>query len=56
MHGEPLVSPAACEAISEAPSTVRVDSIPLHGGSGGMQDLLNDVFVMHNVCVETGGF
>jgi hypothetical protein len=46
---EPLFSPADSEAISEAPSTVRVDSIPLHGGSSGMQDMLNDV------CVEAGG-
>jgi hypothetical protein len=52
---EPLFSPADSEAISEAPSTVRVDSIPLHGGSSGMQDMLNDVFAMHNVCVEAGG-
>jgi hypothetical protein len=32
-----------------------VYSIPLHGGSSGMQDMLNDVFAMHNVCVEAGG-
>jgi hypothetical protein len=55
MHGEPIVAPADREAISEAPSTVRVDSIPLHGGSSGMQDMLNDVFAMHDVCVEAGG-
>jgi hypothetical protein len=52
---EPLFSPADSEAISEAPSTVRVDSIPLHGGSSGMQDMLYDVFAMHDVCVEVGG-
>jgi hypothetical protein len=55
MHGEPLVHYVDNEAISEAPSTVRVDSIPLHGGSSGMQDMLNDIFAMHDVCVEEGG-
>ncbi|GLT69206.1 hypothetical protein SLA2020_413750 [Shorea laevis] len=55
MHGEPIVSPANREAISEAPSTVPVNSIPLHGGSSGMQDMLNDVFAMHDDCVEAGG-
>jgi hypothetical protein len=33
---------------------VQVDSIPLHGGSNGMQDMFNDVFAMHDVCVEAG--
>jgi hypothetical protein len=55
MHGEPIIAPVDREAISEAPSTVRVDSIPLHGGFNGMQYMLNDVFVMHDVCVEAGG-
>ncbi|GLT72541.1 hypothetical protein SLA2020_444670 [Shorea laevis] len=55
MHGEPIVAPADREAISEAPSTGSVNSIPLHGGSSGMQDMLNDVFAMHDVCVEAGG-
>jgi hypothetical protein len=55
MHGKPHVSPAACEAISEALNRVRVNSIPLHGRSGGMQDMLNDVFTMHDVCVEASG-
>jgi hypothetical protein len=45
MHGEPVV----------APSTVHVDSIPLHGRSSGMQEMLNDVFVRNDVCVEAGG-
>jgi hypothetical protein len=48
MHGEPLVSPA------KVSSMVRVNSIPLHGGSCGMQDMLNDVFAMHSVCVKAG--
>jgi hypothetical protein len=43
-HGEPLIPPVDNEAISEAPKTVRVDSILLHSGSSGMQDMLNDVF------------
>jgi len=55
MHGEPLVPPADNKAIFEAPNMVRVDSIPLHDGSNGMQDMLNDVFAMHDVCVEAGG-
>jgi hypothetical protein len=55
MHGESLVPPVHNEAIHEAHRTLQVDSIPLHGGSSGMQDMLNDVFVMHDVCVEAGG-
>jgi len=55
MNGEPLVPPADNEEISEARMTVQVDSTPLHGESGGMQDMLNDVFAMHDVCVEAGG-
>jgi len=55
MHRGSLVPPFDNEAISEAPKTVQVDGIPLHGGSSGMQDMLNDVFTMHDVCVEAGG-
>jgi hypothetical protein len=55
MHRESLVSPNDNNAISEAPRTVQVDSIPLHGGSNGMQDMLNEIFTMHDVCVEAGG-
>jgi len=55
MHGESLVPPVDNETIYEAPRTLHVDSIPLHGGSSGMQDMLNDVFAMHDVCVEAGG-
>jgi hypothetical protein len=55
MHRESLVPPADNEAISKAPRTVQVDSIPLHEWSSGMQDMLNDVFAMHDVCVEAGG-
>jgi hypothetical protein len=51
-HGEPLIPPADNEAIFEAPKTVRVDSILLHGGSSKVQDMLNDIFAMHDVCVE----
>jgi hypothetical protein len=49
MHGESLVPPVHNETIHEAPRTLQVDSIPLHGGSSGMQDMLTDVFAMHNV-------
>jgi hypothetical protein len=52
MHGELLVPPADNEAISEALRMVQMDSIPLHGGSSAIQDMLNDVFAMHDVCVE----
>jgi hypothetical protein len=55
MHGESLVPPVQSETIHEAPRRLQVDSIPLHGGSSGMQDMLNDVFAMHDVCVEAGG-
>jgi hypothetical protein len=55
MHGGPLVPPVDNETIYESPRTLQVDSIPLHGGSSGMQDMLNDVFAMHDVCVEAGG-
>jgi len=55
MHGESLVPSVDNETIYEAPRTVQVDSISLHGGSNGMQDMLNDVFAMHDVCVEAGG-
>jgi hypothetical protein len=55
MHGELLVPPADNEAISEALRMVQMDSIPLHGGSSAIQDMLNDVFAMHDVCVEAGG-
>jgi len=55
MHRESLVPPIDNEAIDEALSSLQVDSIPLHGGSNGMQDMLNDVFAMHDVCVEAGG-
>jgi hypothetical protein len=54
-HGEPLIPPADNEAIFEAPKTVRVDSILLHGGSSEVQDMLNDIFAMHDICVEAGG-
>jgi hypothetical protein len=52
---ESLVPPNDNDTISEAPRTVQVDSIPLHEGSSGMQDMLNDIFMMHDVCVEAGG-
>jgi hypothetical protein len=55
MHGESLVPPVNNETIYEAPRTLQVDSIPLHGGSSGMQDMLTDVFAMHDVCVEVDG-
>jgi hypothetical protein len=55
MHRESLVPPVDNETIYEAPKMLQVDSIPLHGGSSGMQDMLNDVFTMHDVCVEAGG-
>ncbi|XP_062167920.1 uncharacterized protein LOC133874074 [Alnus glutinosa] len=55
MHGESLVPYVDNETTYEVPRTVQVDSIPLHGGSSGMQDMLNDVFAMHDVCVEVGG-
>lgn len=55
MHGELLVPPTDNKAIFEASNTVRVDSIPLHDGSNGMQDMFNEVFAMHDVCVEAGG-
>lgn len=55
MHRESLVPPVDNETIYEVPRTLQVDSIPLHGGSSGMQDMLNNVFVMHDVCVEAGG-
>jgi hypothetical protein len=55
MHGESLVPLVDNETIYEAPRTLQVDSIPLHGGSSGMQDIINDVFAMHDVCVEAGG-
>jgi hypothetical protein len=55
MHGKSIVSPVDREAISEALSTVPINSIPLHGGSSGMQDILNDVFAMHDDCVGAGG-
>jgi hypothetical protein len=55
MHGESLVPPVHNETIHEAPRTLQVDSIPLYGGSSGMQDMLTDVFTMHDVCVEVGG-
>jgi hypothetical protein len=55
MHGESLVPPADNEAISEAPRMVQVDIIPLHGGSSAIQDMLNDVFAMHDVFVEASG-
>jgi hypothetical protein len=46
MHGESLVPHVQSETIHEAPRRLQVDSIPLHGGSSGMQDMLNDVFAM----------
>jgi hypothetical protein len=52
IHGESLVLPVHNETIHEAPRTLQVDSIPLYGGSSGMQDMLTDVFVMHNVCLK----
>jgi hypothetical protein len=55
MHRESLVPPIDNKAIYEAPRTVQVDSIPLHGSSSGMQDMLNNVFAMHDVCVKAGG-
>jgi len=55
MHGESLVPFVDNKTTYEALRTVQVDSIPLHGGSSGMQDMLNDVFAMHDVCVEVGG-
>jgi hypothetical protein len=55
MYEELLVPPIDNKTIYEAPRTLQVDSIPLHEGSNGMQDMLNDVFAMHNVCVEAGG-
>jgi hypothetical protein len=55
MHGESLVPPVQSETIHEAPRRLQVDGIPLHGGSSGMQDMLNDVFMMHDICVEAGG-
>jgi len=54
MHEESLVPPVHNETIHEAPRTLQVDSIPLHEGSSGMQDMLTDIFVMHDVCVEVG--
>jgi hypothetical protein len=32
MHGESLVPPVDNETVYEAPRTLQVDSIPLHGG------------------------
>jgi len=55
MHGELPVPPVHNETTHEAPRTLQVDSIPLNGGSSGMQDMLTDVFAMHDVCVEVGG-
>jgi hypothetical protein len=55
MHEESLVPSVDNKTTYEAPRTVQMDSIPLHGGSSGMQDMLNDVFAMHDVCVEVGG-
>jgi hypothetical protein len=55
MHGESLVPPVDNEAISEVLRMVQVDSILLHGGSNGIQDMFNDVFAMHDVCVEARG-
>jgi hypothetical protein len=55
MHGESFVPPVDNKKIYEAPRTLQVDSIPLHGGSSGVQDMLNDIFAMHDVFVEAGG-
>jgi hypothetical protein len=40
MHGESLVPSFDNKAISEAPRTVQVDSIPLHGGPVGCKTCL----------------
>jgi hypothetical protein len=55
MHGELPVPPVHNETTHEAPRTLQVDSIPLNGWSSGMQNMLIDVFAMHDVCVEVGG-
>jgi hypothetical protein len=55
MHGESLVPSVDNKTTYEAPRTVQVDSIPLHKVSSGMQDMLNDVFAVHDVCVEADG-
>jgi hypothetical protein len=55
MHEESLVPFVDKETTYDAPRTVQVDSIPLNGRSSGMQDMLNDVFAMHDICVEASG-
>ncbi|GLT54915.1 hypothetical protein SLA2020_280730 [Shorea laevis] len=55
LHGEPTVASMDREATHEGPNMAHVDSMPVKGGSNGMQDMLNDIFAMHNVRVEEGG-
>jgi hypothetical protein len=55
LYREPTVASMDRKATYEGPNMAHVDSMPVDCGSNRMQDILNDIFAMHNVRVEEGG-
>lgn len=49
MYGKTISTSVNREPISKGSNTALVDRMPIHDGSSRMQDMLNDVFSMHDV-------